>query len=146
QPPAAYAAPLAYIHATHPHATAQRPDAAPPRLVDIAHHAPAHARVLREPPPQHLGERQPRQVPHHLGDDGARLGAAEIEPGHDLAVPAHAPPSPPPSAVALRRTITWPAQRASRSTYERPLAARSSATSPPPRIPAGPPSRPPLHP
>src|SRR6266702_3506612 len=70
----------------------QRGDDGPARLVDVAHHAPAHAGVLREPHPQHLGERQARQVPHHLRDHGARLGAAEIEPGHDLAIPAHAPP------------------------------------------------------
>ena len=106
----------AHLDARHPLGIAQRGDDGPARLVDIAHHAPAHARVLREPHPQHLGERHARQVPHDLGDHGARLGAAEIEPGHDLAVSAHAPPSPAPSAVALRRTITWPAKRASSST------------------------------
>src|SRR2546422_2979907 len=47
-----------------------------------------HARVLREPHAQHFGERQPRQLAHHLRDHGARLGAAEIEPGHDLTIPA----------------------------------------------------------
>ena len=106
----------AHLHTRHPLGIAHGGDDGPARLVDIAHHTAAHARVLREPHPQHLGERLARDVPHHLGDHGARLGAAEIEPGHDLPIPAHAPPSPAPSAVALRRTITWPAKRASSST------------------------------
>src|SRR5213080_3856891 len=99
----------AHLHARQPLGIAHRGDDRTARLVDIAHHAPAHARVLREPHPQHLGERHAREVPHDLGDHGARLGAAEIEPGHDLPISGHAPPSPAPSAVALRRTITWPA-------------------------------------
>src|SRR5207253_3440902 len=90
---------------------------------------------------QHLRERQPRQLAHHLCDHGARLGAAEIEPGYDLAIPAHAP-SPPPLAVGRRRTTTWPAKRASSSTYLRPFAARSCATSTTARMTSGPASRP----
>src|SRR5436309_2768822 len=106
------------LDARHALGVAHRRDDRPARLVDVAHHAAPHARVLREPHAQHFGERQPRQLAHHLRDHGARLGAAEIEPGDDLAVPAHAPPPPPPPpppAVAFRRTTTWPAKRAARS-------------------------------
>src|SRR6266516_138197 len=110
------------LHARHALGVAHRRDDRPTRLVDVAHHAAPHARVLREPHAQHFGERPPRQLAHHLRDHGARLGAAEIEPGHELAIPAHAPrapaapPSPPPLAVARRRTTTWPPNRASSST------------------------------
>src|SRR6266853_86656 len=99
----------------HPLGIAHRRDDRPAGLVDVAHHAAPHARVLREPDTQHFGERQSRQLAHHLRDHGARLGAAEIEPGHDLTIPAHAA-SPPPLAVARRRTTTWPPKRASSST------------------------------
>src|SRR6266446_5783526 len=104
------------LHARHALGVAHRRDDRPARLVDVAYHAAPHAGVLRKPDAQHFGERQARQLAHHLRDHGARLGAAEIEPGDDLAVPAHAPPAPPsPPPVALRRTTTWPAKRASSS-------------------------------
>src|SRR5213593_1066379 len=103
------------LDARHALGVAHRRNDRSARLVDVAHHTAPHARVLREPHAQHFGERQPRQLAHHLRDHGARLGAAEIEPGHDLTIPAHAP-SPPPLAVARRRTTTWPAKRASSST------------------------------
>src|SRR5882724_235772 len=104
------------LDARHALGVAHRRDDRPAGLVDVAHHAAPHARVLREPNAQHFGERQARQLAHHLRDHGARLGAAEIEPGDDVAVPAHAPPAPPsPPPVALRRTTIWPAKRASSS-------------------------------
>src|SRR5207237_565350 len=91
----------------------------PARLVDVAHHTAPHARVFREPHAQHFRERQPRQLAHHLCDHGARLGAAEIEPGYDLAIPAHAP-SPPPLAVRP------PCPRRPRSGGPRPPRAGST--------------------
>src|SRR5438034_1586680 len=97
-------------------------------LVDVAHHAAAHAAVLRQPHAQHLRDRLPRQIAHDLSDHGARLGAPQVEAGHEPAVPRHGLPRPPraprarrpfrsPSpprrpasdACAWRRTTTCPA-------------------------------------
>src|SRR5207247_1126423 len=91
------------LDARHALGVAHRRNDRSARLVDVAHHTAPHARVLREPHAQHFGERQPRQLAHHLRDHGARLGATRIEPGPDLTIPAHAP-SPPPPPVARRRT------------------------------------------
>src|SRR5690242_3532210 len=102
----------AHLHARHPLRVAHRGDDRSRRLVDVAHHPAPHARVLGEPHTQHLRERQPGQIAHHLGDHRARLGAAEVEPGHELAIAAHAPRP----TVARCRTTTWPAKRASSST------------------------------
>jgi hypothetical protein len=80
------------------------------RLIDVAHHAAAHARVLREPDAEDLGERRARQIAHQLGDDGARLGASQVETGDEAALWHHALPP-----RARRRTITCPAKRPSSS-------------------------------
>src|SRR2546428_443310 len=77
-----------------------------------AHMPPATAAVLREPHARPLGPRLARQIAHALGDHGARLGAAQIEAGHEPAVPRHAPRPPPPVAgteARRRRTTTCPA-------------------------------------
>src|SRR5689334_2769793 len=99
----------AHLDAGHPLRVAHGAHDGAAGLVDVPHHPAPQARVLRQPHAQNLRQGRARQVADDLRDHGARLGAAEIEPGHELAVPAHAPPSPPLLAVSLRRTTTCPA-------------------------------------
>src|SRR5216117_1204448 len=97
-----------HLGAGHPLGVAQGGDDRPRRLVNVADDAASHAGVPRKPHPEHLRHRRPREIANHLGDHRARLGAAEVEPGHEPTVPAHAP-DPPAAPRARRRTTTWPA-------------------------------------
>ncbi len=97
----------------HPLRILQRGGDGAGRLVDIAHHAAAHAGVLRETDAENLGERRARQIAGQLRDHGARLGAPKVESG-DEATLGHQT-LPPPARVLRRRTTTCPAKRASSS-------------------------------
>src|SRR5207247_1219226 len=52
----------------HPFGVAQRGHHRAARLVDVPHHPPPHAGVLRETDAEHLGERHTRPAAHHLRD------------------------------------------------------------------------------
>ena len=98
----------AHLRPRHPLGVAHRGHDRPRRLIDVADHAAPHAGIPRQAHAEHLRHRRARQVADHFGDHRARLRAAEVEPGHEPTIAAHAP-GPPPSTRARRRTTTWPA-------------------------------------
>ena len=129
---------VGHARAGHPLGVLERGGNGARRLVDVAHDAPAHAAVFREPDAKNLGERRARQIARQLRDHRAGLGAAEIEPGDEAAI-GHEVRAP--GDVVRRRTTTCPANRASSSAYGRAFAARSLATNTTAWITSGPASR-----
>ena len=65
--------------ARHPFGVLQRLPDRPRRLLDVAHDAAAHAGRPRLPDPQHLDGGVLREIADDFGDDGGRLGRADVQ-------------------------------------------------------------------